>query len=56
VLVDILDNYLGQVGSTFSRDYMAATLVGNPDVASQLVELFTIRFDPDFDRHTDRGR
>ena len=47
--------YLGQVGSTFSRDYMAATLVGNPDVASQLVELFTIRFDPDFDRHADRG-
>jgi len=47
--------YLGQAGSTFSRDYMAATLVGNPDVASQLVELFTIRFDPDFDRHTDRG-
>ena len=41
--------YLRQVGTTFSRDYMAATLVGNPDVASRLVELFAIRFDPDFD-------
>ena len=47
--------YLRQVGTTFSRDYMAATLVGNPDVASRLVELFAIRFDPDFDRHADRG-
>ena len=29
--------------------------MGNPDVASQLVGLFTIRLDPDFDRHADRG-
>ena len=47
--------YLRQVGTTFSLDYMAATLVANPDVASRLVTLFAIRFDPDFDRHTDRG-
>ena len=47
--------YLRQVGSTFSRDFMAATIVGNPEIASQLVELFAIRFDPDFDRHADRG-
>ena len=31
--------YLRQVGTTFSLDYMAATLVGNPDVASRLVTL-----------------
>ena len=34
---------------------MAATIVGNPEIASQLVALFAIRFDPDFDRHADRG-
>ncbi len=27
--------YLRQVGTTFSRDFMAATIVGNPDIASQ---------------------
>ena len=47
--------YLRQVGTTFSRDFMAATIVGNPEIASRLVELFAIRFDPDFDRHADRG-
>jgi glutamate dehydrogenase len=46
--------YLRQVGTTFSRDFMAATIVGNPDVASLLVKLFAIRFDPDLDRHADR--
>jgi glutamate dehydrogenase len=34
---------------------MVATIVGNPDIASRLVELFAIRFDPDFDRRADRG-
>jgi glutamate dehydrogenase len=47
--------YLRQIGTTFSRDFMAATIVGNPDVASLLVKLFVIRFDPDFDSHADRG-
>ena len=47
--------YLRQVGATFSRDFMAATIVGNPEIASLLVALFAIRFDPDFDRHADRG-
>ena len=47
--------YLRQVGTTFSRDFMAATIVGNPEIASLLVSLFAIRFDPDFDRHADRG-
>jgi glutamate dehydrogenase len=47
--------YLRQVGTTFSRDFMVATIVGNPDIASRLVELFAIRFDPDFDRRADRG-
>jgi glutamate dehydrogenase len=47
--------YLRQVGATFSRDFMAATIVGNPEIASLLVSLFAIRFDPDFDRHADRS-
>ena len=47
--------YLRQVGATFSRDFMVATIVGNPEIASLLVSLFAIRFDPGFDRHADRG-
>jgi glutamate dehydrogenase len=47
--------YLRQIGNAFSRDFMSATLVGNPDVAARLVDLFAVRFDPDFDRHADRA-
>jgi glutamate dehydrogenase len=47
--------YLRQVGTTFSRDVMAATLVGNPEIAALLVGLFAIRFDPDRDVRDDRG-
>ena len=31
--------YLRQIGTAFSRDFMAATIVGNPDVASLLVAI-----------------
>ncbi|TQM44725.1 NAD-glutamate dehydrogenase [Pseudonocardia cypriaca] len=47
--------YMRQVGTTFSRDVMATTLVDNPDIAALLVELFAIRFDPDHDVRDDRG-
>ncbi len=47
--------YLRQIGAAFGRDFMAATIVGNPKIASLLVALFAIRFDPDFDGHADRG-
>ncbi|MGE0140555.1 MAG: NAD-glutamate dehydrogenase [Ilumatobacteraceae bacterium] len=47
--------YLRQAGATFSRDFMVATLVGNPDISARLAQLFTIRFDPDVDRFEDRG-
>ncbi len=47
--------YLRQVGTTFSRDFMATTLVGNPEIAALLVELFAIRFDPDLGVREDRG-
>ncbi|MDP9183672.1 MAG: NAD-glutamate dehydrogenase [Actinomycetota bacterium] len=38
--------YLRQVGTTFSEAYIAQTLVKNPYVARQLVDLFSCRFDP----------
>ncbi|HLH65826.1 MAG TPA: NAD-glutamate dehydrogenase, partial [Solirubrobacteraceae bacterium] len=44
--------YLRQVGVTFSDSYMASTLVGNPQIAVALVQLFCARFDPD--RHDGR--
>jgi glutamate dehydrogenase len=47
--------YLRQVGTTFSRDAMATTLVDNPGIAALLVELFALRFDPDLDVREDRG-
>ncbi|MGD9527334.1 MAG: NAD-glutamate dehydrogenase, partial [Pseudonocardia sp.] len=47
--------YLRQVGTTFSRDFMVATLVGNPVISARLAQLFAIRFDPDVDRNEDRG-
>jgi glutamate dehydrogenase len=46
VLLRAYGKYLRQVGSTFSEAYVAQTLVGNPQVSRQLVELFTARFDP----------
>ncbi len=39
--------YLRQAGTTFSESYIAATLVGNPELARLLIELFRVRFDPD---------
>jgi len=42
--------YLRQAGIAFSDRYMERTLVGHPEIATQLVRLFYARFDPD---HTD---
>src|SRR3954451_2724662 len=38
--------YLRQAGIPFSDRYMEDTLLGHPDVAAALVELFKARFDP----------
>ncbi|WP_416885775.1 NAD-glutamate dehydrogenase [Marinospirillum sp.] len=38
--------YMKQIGSQFSQDYIAATLVSHPDIARQLLHLFALRFDP----------
>ena len=39
--------YMKQVGSSFSQEYIANTLCHNPKIASQLIQLFTLRFNPD---------
>jgi glutamate dehydrogenase len=46
--------YLRQAGSTFSRDFMAAALADNPEIARQLVALVWLRFDPGLDAAVDR--
>ena len=46
--------YLRQVGATFSRDFMAATIVGHPS-RGLARRLFAFRFDPDLDDSGDRG-
>jgi len=40
--------YLRQVGIAFSQAYMATTLAKSPGIAKLLVELFRVRFDPDW--------
>jgi len=46
VIVRAYSKYLRQAGIAFSREYMEATLAGNPDIARLLVDLFETRFDP----------
>ncbi len=41
--------YLRQIGSTFSQIYFEQTLLGNPDIVTQLVEYFHTRFAPHFE-------
>ncbi len=49
--------YLRQVGIAFSQAYMAATLAKNPDITKLLVQLFRVRFDPDWeDEEGDESR
>ncbi len=38
--------YLHQTGTVYSPEYLEQTLVAYPDVAANLVDLFTTRFDP----------
>ena len=38
--------YLRQAGTAFSQGYIEQALVGHPDIACALVELFEARFDP----------
>ena len=45
-------HYLRQAGTPFSQDYIAAALIGHPDLARSLVALFRDRFHPDQPRDT----
>ncbi len=47
VILRTVAKYLRQAGTTFSQDYIEATLRGNAHIARLLVELFEARFDPD---------
>jgi glutamate dehydrogenase len=40
--------YLRQAGITFSQSYMANTLFENIEISRLLIDLFNVRFDPDF--------
>jgi len=45
--------YLRQAGITFSQTYMANTLADNANICQLLIQLFSIRFDPDFEGDRD---
>jgi len=45
--------YLRQAGITFSQSYMANTLAVNTQITRLLVELFEVRFNPEFDGDRD---
>ncbi|MGS2720143.1 NAD-glutamate dehydrogenase [Paraglaciecola aestuariivivens] len=42
--------YMRQIGSSFSRDYIANTLANYPEIATLLVKLFVQKFDPSVKR------
>jgi glutamate dehydrogenase len=46
VLLRAVSKYLRQAGTTFSQTYMESTLTANAALARRLVELFSLRFDP----------
>ncbi|WP_169728373.1 NAD-glutamate dehydrogenase [Geminicoccus roseus] len=46
VILRAICKYQLQVGLPFSQPYVEQTVVANPDVARDLVELFHVRFDP----------
>lgn len=39
--------YLWQTGFSFSQDHVEEALSANPDISSMLIQLFSLRFDPD---------
>ena len=53
VLIRALSKYLMQLQVPFSQSYMQKVLNSNPSVVREIVDLFSIRFYPDFrgDRH-----
>ncbi|MGO1538862.1 MAG: NAD-glutamate dehydrogenase [Leucobacter sp.] len=54
VILRAIAMYLRQTGSAFSLEYIDQALIQNPVLASGLVRLFEVRFDPDL--QGDRGQ
>ena len=48
-LVRALARYLQQAAARYTQDYMAQTLVRQPEIAAALVTLFYARFNPDLE-------
>ncbi len=55
VVLRTYSRYLRQGGTTFSEDYIAGVLAGNPEVARLLVAVFETRFAPDRFAQADGG-
>ncbi|WP_278236736.1 NAD-glutamate dehydrogenase [Isoptericola sp. AK164] len=49
VVLRAIGRYLRQTGSAFSMEYIDAALIAHPHLATDLVRLFALRFDPDLD-------
>nr|MDT0253362.1 NAD-glutamate dehydrogenase [Endozoicomonas sp.] len=49
ILIRALSKYLSQLQVPFSQSYMQTVLNSNPAVVGELVDLFSIRFCPDYD-------
>jgi glutamate dehydrogenase len=43
--------FLRQTRVTYSQSYMEQALSANPEIASQLIDLFVVRFDPNIEEH-----
>ena len=46
VMLRAYARYFQQIGFTFSQEYIAQTLLNNPEIAKKLVEFFRFRFNP----------
>jgi glutamate dehydrogenase len=47
VILRAVAKYLRQTGSTFSQEYVESALMAQTEIARKLVDLFTVRLDPD---------
>jgi len=47
VILRSIGYYLRQIGSTFSTEYIDAAMTANPRIATDLVRLFALSFDPE---------
>ena len=55
VLIRAYSKYLRQIGFTYSQDYIEDALAKHPILVNALVELFKIRFDPEYTGSRDAG-